>query len=175
MAELLALQELKSHLNLTRPMDDAELRIHLEAAVEIIDGYCGPTAERPVTVVVTGSPIVLSVLPVLTLTSITPAGAGSPADLTGVTVGADGTIFGYAPGRGARTTVAYQAGRATAPASLKMAAMLIAAHSWRTQKGPTPRSGLQATDDDVVIVGSTFAIPRKAWEYMQQFTAPAFA
>lgn len=174
MAELLALQELKSHLNLTRPMDDAELRIHLEAAVEIIDGYCGPTAERPVTVVVTGSPIVLSVLPVLTLTSITGAAGGS-ISLTGVTVGADGTIFGYAPGRGARTTVVYQAGRATAPASLKMAAMLIAAHSWRTQKGPTPRSGLQATDDDVVIVGSTFAIPRKAWEYMQQFTAPAFA
>ena len=174
MAVLLALEALKSHLNITRPMNDPELRVHMDAAVEIIDGYCGPTEERTVTATVVGNPVVLSVLPVLTLTSITPEG-GVPASLTGVAVGADGTITGYSAGRGTRTTVVYQAGRAVAPPTLQLAAMLIAAHSWRTQKGPTPRGSLQPSDDDVVIIGSTFAIPRKAWEFMQQHTTPAFA
>lgn len=174
MPELLPLQTLKSHLNLTRPGDDSELRVHLDAAVEIVDGYCGPTAERAVTAVVAGDPLVLSVRPVLALTSITPAGSNTAVPLTGVAVGEDGVITGYSPGRGGTATVVYTAGRASVPAGLRMAAMLIAAHSWRTQRGPTPRSGMQGIDDDVVIVGSAFAIPRKAWEYMQQFTVPAF-
>lgn len=154
---IVSLADAKVQLNMDSNTDDEELRGVIEAATRVIEGKVGPVVVRPFTE--TKPParvIVVNHIPAITLTSITPVRNNSIAyDVsmldfdpnTGVIRRLDGGwigIYGSFGGVGSyygsdyagdALRVTYTAGRRIIPATMTMAAKLIIADMWETQRG----------------------------------------
>jgi hypothetical protein len=166
-----SLDDLKSFLRLAEDGNDSALAGFLVLADEIVAEICGPSVPVSVTETVTGLPLVTRRIPVASLVSIIPS-IGAAADLASVTVDArSGIVLGYPPPysyRAASYTVTYLCGWVTVPQRLKMACLEIAAHSWVTsQRGPMGSKMPGYDETEIVIVGSGYAVPNRAKEYMQ--------
>lgn len=71
--------------------------------------------------------------------------------------------------------ITYNAGPATPPANVKLAARIILAHLWQSDVGPSADFGNPA-DEDVLMTPAGFAIPRRAVELLRPTPAmPGFA
>lgn len=139
--ELLSLDDAKQQLNLdlTKTTNDAELEVYVAAVTGAIESYVGPVGRRTVTDVVypASGVIRLSTTPVLSLTSVTPA---SSAALTLSSLRLDASAGVIWPGTyvgfyAASYTVVYVAGRAAVPPEVNMAARLVMADLWSSQRG----------------------------------------
>lgn len=180
-SELLSLDDAKQHLNIPAATTtyDAELEVYVAATTGSVEGIIGPVGRRTVTETVYPSSgvLLLSTTPVLSLTSVTPY-AG-----TALTVGSlvlspnSGVVYPgtYGSFWASSYVVVYTVGRASVPAEVNLAARIILAHLWETQRGPAELP-LAAPDEGGLVAGFGFAIPNRAKELLAAYRlAPAVA
>lgn len=170
---LLTLAEAKAQLSIRTDASDAELQMYIDALTNVIESYIGPVEEQNVTETVTGqgAAVVLLQTPVLTLTSLTPIEPGGAAvDVTrlhvdsasGVVAYADHSQFSCGP-----WTAVYAAGYPGLPPNIKLAALLLLQHLWRTKNGAA-RGGGSADDYSVTepVPGFGYAVPNRVLELL---------
>ncbi|MEU1122132.1 head-tail connector protein [Streptomyces sp. NPDC005899] len=176
---LLTLDEAKAQLNLRTTASDTELQLYIDALTSVIEGYVGVVEEREVTETVAGQgpAVVLLQTPVLSVTSLTPVQTGGTAvDVarlhvdgpSGVVGYSDRSVFSCGP-----WTAVYTAGRAEVPPSIKLAALLLLQHLWRTKNGPA--RGASSSDDYAVtepVPGFGYAVPNRVLELLEPFKLP---
>lgn len=163
--EFITLDEVKAHLNIAGADEDAELLVFARAAQELVEGIVGPVRWRTVEQAAPAGATfaVLSVAPVVSVTSVSYSGVTylepvtldlEAGVLTGLTGGSDGTIV-------------YVAGRSVCPDAIRLAALIITAHLWRTQLGNAPSGALPQGDDfQQGPFGVGYAIPSRAMDLL---------
>jgi uncharacterized phiE125 gp8 family phage protein len=182
--QLVSASDVRQHLNLTDSTQDAELEGFTRAAQAVIENITGPILPRSVTETFDGGQrsIVLSVYPVLTISSITENTTGTAYPLTEITAPySDTTGYSYrvdysigeitrwsgtfpmnwAKGFGT-VTVTYTAGRAQVPEDIRLATLRLIEHMWSSQQGGSRRG----TSNDVP--GAGHVMP---W-YVEELLAP---
>lgn len=177
---IISLADAKAHLNMSqsRTKDDEELRAMIEAATSVVERHRNEIVARRSFVEhdVMGSStrIVLMHTPVLSVSAIT--------DMTGASYDTDGWVLDGQNGTltrsgglfssGGKYTVTYEAGYAQIPAHYLLAAKIIMAHLWQTQRiqqvGPQPTLGGSSRRDEQIVTpsGLGFAIPHRAIELL---------
>lgn len=176
------IDDLKAHANITTNDDDAELADMLDAAVDVVEGIVGPLGGTSVTEVhrgVRSDCLVLRRMPVESLTAISSRSWGSESALTladyelDADTGIVRSVYGY--GFCGDYVVTYTAGRTVLPAAIRLAVLVIAAHLWQTQRGPSPVGPLAEPDDTFGTPGAGFAIPNRARELLGPYARPVIA
>ncbi|MGJ3223761.1 head-tail connector protein [Micromonospora aurantiaca (nom. illeg.)] len=169
------LTELKRQLNRTDSVDDVELQMHLDAAIEAVENIIGGPI-RVTTVTETQRANRAGVIipfrqPLRSVTSV--SYGGSPLAPTGYKVdSSEGTVavLGY---RGTDPyTLVYEAGPDSLPASTRLAVLIITQHLWRTQHGA---GRVRQAEDVLTVPGLSFAIPSRAVELLRSSIRPVFA
>lgn len=180
---ILSLADARSHLRITTPADDADLREWLESITEGVENLAGAVVRRTVTekhsVPFRGAgSLMLRTVPVLELVSLVPVLVGgwtyTPAefdlDPTGVLQRIDRAPI-YGPLR--ITTVV---GRMVTPASITSASRIILRHLWRTRYGSSRALPSVGGDDDFLVTepipGFGYAIPNRALQLLEPFRLP---
>ena len=168
--EFISLDEVKEHLNIAPSVTDhdTELVLIASAAQELVEGIVGPVLHREVVQVDRSltSSVVLSSAPVVSITSVA---YDSVAYLSPVTVDAEAGIVSGLSG-GDNATITYVAGRAECPDAIRLAALIVAAHLWRTQLGNAPSGALPQSDDfPQGPFGVGFAIPSRAMDLLSPY------
>lgn len=185
---LVTLDDVKTHLNKVDFKDDDELQGFIDAATPLIENISGPTIPRTVTEYYSGgcTEITLNSQPVLSIESIVETYGQTNYPLTQVQLGQGmtGFCFTFDPltGRIVRRAynaeamfpvgnrnvkVVYTAGRASVPANVRLAALMLIQHLWSTSQlnrnGGRPSTG----GDDVFTPGMGFAVPNRVKELLQ--------
>lgn len=174
LTDVLDLDDAKAQLNITGTTHDLELESYISSVTDVVEHHIGPVIIREVSEERQGGPfLVLAHTPVVSLTSVTPVLSGGISydvttlvfnAATGVVRRGDGSAFTGGP-----FTVIYQAGRAAitedVPANINLAARIIVAHLWDTQRGGfgAPRLG---GDTDMAPTPMGFLVPRRALELL---------
>ena len=174
------LADVKEQLNITDVAHDAELQAYLDAAQAVVESKVGAFVSTSVTETVRscGPRLMLNRLPLLSVTSLTATAPGTTTYATADLAwnGASGVVWLARGGSLAGEWVAtYATGRADVPADVSLATLIIAAHLWETQRGPSAPSGALPSDviDQPIAVG--YLIPRRALELLNAHTLPGFA
>jgi hypothetical protein len=185
---LVTLEDVKKHLNKTDSNDDTELQGFIDAATPIIENIAGPVIQRTVVEYYDGgqSRLELNQLPFISITSVIETYGQTNYTLQEVTLGGVSTGFGftvdYVTGQiirraynaearfpiGAKNVqVTYVAGRASVPANVRLATLMLIQHLWSTSQmnrnGGRPSFG----GDDSFTVGAGFAVPNRVRELLQ--------
>lgn len=173
--EFITLDEVKAQINvpLADTSHDTELTRFQRAAQEHVESLVGPVVPRAMTETVraSGETVCLSHSPVVSVESLTVNGQavtytlnGPAGLLTGVTAVGD-------------LSVSYTAGRSPVPEAIRVAALIIAEHLWKTQLGNQPTTGVYPAEDELnVSAGFGYAIPNRALELLRPYMlAPAVA
>ncbi|WP_330265326.1 phage head-tail connector protein [Streptomyces griseorubiginosus] len=178
---LLTLAEAKAQLDITTDTEDAELQAYIDALTAPIERHVGPVEIRTVTEVVDGrAALVLTQVPVVSLTSLTPLTTG------GTAIGTDevfldkdsGVIHRLSGGSfaGGPWTAVYEAGRGEVPPTINLAARILLQHLWRTQYGASRGlSSVGGGDDFLVteqIAGWGYAIPNRVLQLLEPYKVP---
>lgn len=161
--EFITLTEVKAHLNITATRDDVELVLIKGAAQEQVEAIIGPVLHRTVTEVarVRYGSAILSVTPILSVTQATSGGLAFDS-----TVGLKSGVLDSRLHATADVSVTYVAGRSVASDSMRLAALIIADHLWKTQRGGGPSSLDEVGDLVETPIG--FAIPRRASDLLRR-------
>lgn len=177
---IISLSGAKRHLNMSPLVtkDDEEIRDMVEAVTSVIERYRGETVVRRTVVEKNvmgyGNRLVLMHKPIVSITSILDY-QNNPQDVTQWTLDPDnGTITNYRFRwyNGRDVTVTYEAGYAEVPANYTLAAKIILAHLWTTQRiqniGQQVSLGTRAKPEEAIITpaGMGFAIPMRAVELL---------
>jgi hypothetical protein len=174
---LVTLEEAKRQLDITGDSEDVELQTYIDALPAVIEGFVGVIEQREVTDRVTGGGAALAVLhpPLLSVTSLTGAGAAYSVDA--LTVDGAAGIIGRADGSpfpAGAYTVTYTAGRPEVPPTIKLAALVLLQHLWRTQRAT--RGGLAGGGDDFSVTepipGFGYAVPHRVLQLLDSFRLP---
>ena len=192
MTTLTTVPNVKTQLNKSFSGDDSELLDYVNAVTAPIEFACGPVLQRTVTNElhrdVRGDTLVLKGERFVSITTLT-SWAGTTGQVwTGITTPADSASYTFIadPDAGMlyRTsgvwcgellTVTYEAGFATVPFNIDLAARMMVADWWETQQGG---AGLPPVfeDDSVTIGGAPLPRGRRIYELLQPFfRAPAIA
>ncbi|MFG2144129.1 hypothetical protein ACGFRG_08005 [Streptomyces sp. NPDC048696] len=176
---LLSLKDARTHLNITGPQHDDELRGWVESVTAAVEWFVGPVVVRTVTETHSaGRMDTLALLqpPVLALTAVDAVVTGRPSyavvdlDLdaaSGVVRRKDGGWL-YGPLR-----ATYSAGRRIVPAAVSSASKIILQHLWRTQQGPgRPQLGVDDYAVSEPIPGLGYAIPHRALQLLDPYRLP---
>ncbi|MFJ9020802.1 head-tail connector protein [Streptomyces sp. NPDC102259] len=177
---LVTLEEAKRQLDIDTDTHDVELQLYVDSLDAVIEGYVGVVEQREVTDAITGGGPALSVLhpPLLSVTSLAggvPGGSTTYAADTldaspaGIIALQDGSHFPVG-----RYAVTYMAGRATVPPTIKLAALILLQHLWRTQYGAS-RVPVGGADDWSVtdpIPGFGYAVPNRVLQLLEPFKLP---
>lgn len=188
-AALIGLDEFKQHLNMTGNADDDEIRRYLESATQLIERHVGQVvARRSITEThhlgwrsstygnmyqdgyrdgYRSYGLVLKQGPVISLTAI--SSSGLALDPTTFTVDpATGELRSALTGGGVRLAgyivATYVAGYAVVPQRMILAAEIIAAHLWETQRQPGVGPNMFGAEPNLTLRG--FAIPNRAVELL---------
>lgn len=179
--DFISLADAKRHLVKTDTTDDGELAGFISAACSMIVDRIGPVSpsSRTDTVHVRhwrANTIVLDASPVVSVTSVTVRGA------TPVTIpeadpdeGVDGWELDAGAGVLTHTRrwphgtiqIAYRAGRTPLPGNIRLAALELTSHMWRSMKlnATGGRPGLSGVDE-VVMPGAAYALPFRVRELL---------
>lgn len=179
------LGDLKAELNLEAAGNehDAELSDRLDAAVDVAEGIVGPLTATSVTEVhrdVNGDAIVLNRHPIIEVTAVSRRSGRTKTllPIEDFEWDADAGILRSAIGQRLIGTfeVSYSAGRASIPASVRLAIVIIAAHLFGTQtrpgfsaSAPTGFGGADGVPDASMSGGSGYAIPHRATDLLHAY------
>lgn len=159
---LCSLADTKRHLNMdgNAQVDDEELRGHIESATVVIERHRNEVvALRELTATVTPGKH-LPDRPVVRVTAATRDGAA--LDVTAWTPDS-ATGLAMVPGRGGDVIVTYLAGYEVVPEPFILAAEIIAAHLWETQRMSSIGGAATAGEDQYLTPsGLGYAIPNRA-------------
>lgn len=153
----------------------------IEAAEAKIANTCGPLEPTTVTVRITpvGGRLRLPKAPAISLTTVTVSDSGGTLDLDdlyldledGVVSRNDGGVF-----HARYYDVAYQAGRATLPADLREAVVLLVKYMWEPMRGsgqrPGPRNSETAAE---TLPGAEFTLPFRVQQLLADHEQAGFA
>lgn len=179
---IVTLAEAKRQLDLTTDAEDVELQVYVDALPEVIEGIVGVVEPREVTDTVSGGGPSLLVLhpPLLSVTSLSgPTGASVvyPADT--LTVNGPAGVIGRTTGGcfpAGTYTVTYQAGRTSVPPTVKLAALILLQHLWRTQYGASRGLSTVGGADDFNVTepipGFGYAIPNRVLQLLEPYKLP---
>ncbi|MFD0146210.1 MULTISPECIES: head-tail connector protein [unclassified Streptomyces] len=177
---LVTLAEAKAQLDIDSTDHDDELQRYINALTAPIERHVGPVEDREVAEVIEGrtATLCLSTVPAVSLTSILPvltSGQAVAVDTVHLD-GAKGIVRRLDGGnfRGGLWTVTYTAGRGGIPETIKLAALILLQHLWRTQYGAA-RGGSGGADDFDVnepIVGWGYAIPNRVLQLLEPYKVP---
>ncbi|HET7329159.1 MAG TPA: phage head-tail connector protein [Nocardioidaceae bacterium] len=179
---LITLDEARSQLGIGNGdvNDDGLLASYVEGATAAVEAYLGEVVdERSCTdyIHADGSGrMLLQHTPVISLTSITSAADSSTTWDVGdhkVLARSGVVLTTSGPNPVGIVEVVYQAGYATPPENYRLAALVILQHNWETQRGVGSLGGGVIGPEERMI-SSTYAIPRKALEWLGPAT-PAVA
>ena len=170
---ILTLADAKAQLNITDSSSDAELQVYVDSVAAAIEHIVGPVETRSVTEVVDGyETLCLRQPPVVSVTSVTSIYPGGPTWATGLLF-LDGELgvvrridragFSFGP-----FTVVYQAGRGSVPPAINLAARIVLAHLWETQRGSRGRTGIGMTDV-TPVPGFGYMMPNQALALLEPF------
>ncbi len=175
--------ELAAHLNRPVPVpasaDETEMQAHIDAAEALVVFRCGPLVNGSQTFRVwpSGHSLVLPVTRVTSITSVT------DPDGTLITVDPDDVnllagiidISDWGHSTGPWTVVAVAGPSATIPYGLRMAVLIIAAHTWDAQRTTQPgRAGFNPGEAPVGR-SPAYAIPDRAVPFMEKYMTPSVA
>ena len=188
---IVTVAEAKTHLNIpaSDTSQDTEIQGFIDAAQPLIEDITGPVATASHTEYFDGgcSTIVLSWLPVVSVTSVTEYYGLSTFPLTNQPLGSQTDAFGYtldaATGQITRRTfggeaaqfaagaknvkVVYTAGLNSTPGNVRLAALELIRHLWQqSQQGGRPRFGGNAILDGENHVPIGFALPDRVVELL---------
>jgi hypothetical protein len=152
----ISLADLKRHLNKTGVGDDDELRRFAVAACAMVEDRIGHVT--PVTLVHevrAGRRLVLPQRPVVEVVSVQRLPGLEPVEA--VLTSPEGVVE-LAGGRG-MVRVTYRAGRTPIPGNVRMAALELAAHLWRTSQLNSRGGRLPVGEADQYMPGVTFSLP----------------
>lgn len=166
--------EVDAELNLgSDTSQNAELQGFIDAATEVVENIVGPITSTAYTETLDGgnATVLLTHYPVVSVDSVTEYSSGTGQVLAAEPLGTDpytgysytvdlttgvltrtssGVPWRFAAGTG-NVVVAYHAGRASVPASVRLAALLLTQHLWeQTQRGNStgrPVPGAEADSD----------------------------
>lgn len=162
---LCSLEDVKRHANMTSDVDDDELREHIEAATGVVERHRGEViALRSLTASVRGR----QHLPGRPVVRVTAArrGDGSAVDVTGW-VPDSGTGLLAVPRYVGAVAVDYVAGYQVVPDEIVLAAEIIAAHLWETQRLSSLGGAQLGSEDQYrTPAGLGYAIPNRAAELL---------
>ena len=186
---LVSLDEVKAHLNKTDFTDDLELEGFIEAATPLIENITGPVINRTVVEYHDGGSMSISLdqMPVASITSIVETYGQTNYTLAQVEMGTaqSGFSYSFSPTTGQvirrafnsaaifpqgekNIAVTYVAGRATVPANIRLATMMLVQHLWTTSQ--MNRNGGRPTlgGDDIFTpnVGMAYAMPNRVKELL---------
>jgi hypothetical protein len=172
---VLLLADAKAYLNIAGATQDAELQTFIDAAEAVIGRHVGPLAAMAVTErVYANGALVLSTVPAISLTSVTPVG-GTALSLADLYLSPAAGVVSYnsgAPIGWGAYTVAYSAGRSTVPADLLLAVKELVRHLWESQRGTGTRA---AGPFDSSSTGPAFMLPNRVAELLAPHMQPGFA
>lgn len=177
--DIVTVDEVKKHLNIgvSDTSQDDELTGFIEAVTEVIEHIVGPVVARSVTETHDGghSAIVLRKPPVLSVTSVTENGTAVSGYAPSLEAGVlyRGTGRGRWAGCRGAVTVTYQAGRASVPASIKLAAKDLTQINFRPQQGGNYSpfdSGGDASEAGQMILG--FFVPNRVMQMLSPHALP---
>lgn len=197
------LAEAKTHLNITSTVNDGELQGFIDAATEVIETYVGTvaTGTTQTDTFVTDSTnlwpyhygtwprytygtrtIDLRHGPVQAVTSVSVSSMDGANAVTmdassyrldpvlGTVTVIDGSAFGPL------VTVTYTAGRATVPATVRLAALILIQHLWETQRAGSELPSAPSPDFDETanpgFSNSGFIIPNRVHELLTPYLLP---
>ncbi|MFE9432156.1 head-tail connector protein [Streptomyces sp. NPDC006640] len=177
---LVTLEEAKRQLDIESGSHDTELQLYVDSLDSVIEGYVGVVEPREVTDTITGGGLGLCVLhpPLLSVTTLDggvggaisyPAGTLTVNGPAGIIARLDGSCFPAGP-----YTVTYQAGRPSVPPTMKLAALILLQHLWRTQYGAT-RVSVGGADDwsmNDPVPGFGYAVPNRVMQLLEPFKLP---
>ncbi|MEV7240455.1 head-tail connector protein [Streptomyces sp. NPDC093248] len=178
---LVTLDEAKRQLDIESTSHDVELQLYVDALDSVIEGYVGVVGQRQITDVITGGGAGLSVLhpPLVAVSSLAGGPPGGsityPADTlavngpAGIISRLDGSCF-----PAGAYTVTYTAGRATVPPTMKLAALILLQHLWRTQYGASrvPVGGADDWSMSDPVPGFGYAVPNRVLQLLEPFKLP---
>jgi hypothetical protein len=178
---VLTLALAKSHLNIpaTTVTQDTELQTVIDAAEAGLAKRVGPLTATSTSQRVQGGgdQLILDTLPIVSLTSVTPAGGS--ALTVGELMAAPGGVVEYTAGGtfGERWyDVVYSAGRSTCPDDLLFAVKELVRHLWETQRGGTRRPGSGGSDATAnTLIGAAYLYTFKISEQIAPHIQPGFA
>lgn len=177
---VVALAEVKTHLNLTVSTHDGEVQAFIDAAEAAIGERVGPlgTAAHEARVRGGGSTLVLPIAPAVSLTSVTPADS-TALTLSDLHLDEETALVTYEVGgtfSARHYDVAYEAGRATCPADLKLAVKELVRHLWTTQRGATARPGSRESEAaSNTLPGAAYVFPFRVEQLIAPHEQPGFA
>lgn len=177
---VVALAEVKTHLNLTVSTHDAEVQSFIDAAESAIGERVGPLASTTQSVRVRGESrsLVLPVAPAVSLTSVTPPDS-SALTLSDLYLDEGAAIVRYESGgtfSARHYDVVYEAGRAVCPADLKLAVKELVRHLWTTQRGATARPGSRESEAaSNTLPGAAYVFPFRVEQLISPHEQPGFA
>jgi hypothetical protein len=175
---LVTVEEAKDQLGLASTETDTELGEYIESLTAVIERHVGPVEQRECTEMIEGRSfsLCLTNIPAVALVSVTPALTdGDALDLSTLVLDpAKGIV--YRKGgtfAGTMWAVTYTAGRAAIPPTIKLAALLLLQHLWRTKNGPSRGRGT-ADDFDVneQLYGYGYAVPNRVLHLLEPFKLP---
>lgn len=177
---LVTLDEAKRQLDLTTASEDVELQVYIAALPEVIEGIVGVVEPREITDTISGGGPSLMVLhpPLLSVTSLTgPAGAPVTYPPSTLTVNGPAGVISRTEGGcfpAGTYTVTYQAGRTAVPPTVKLAALILLQHLWRTQYGATrvPSGGSDDWSVTEPIPGFGYAVPNRVLQLLEPYKQP---
>jgi hypothetical protein len=177
---LCTLAEAKAQLRKASTADDTLIQTYIDAITVPLEKYCGPIVPRSVTEWPewAGSVIMLDQPPLISVTSLTEYRGNTSFLYTEATDPTQGSLYTFMVDptlngkitrvfNGGRTLpftgpvkVVYQAGLASVPTNINLAARLLVQSLWRTQNGG---AGLPALSDEAAqqdIIMETIRSPR---------------
>jgi hypothetical protein len=177
-ALIVSLRDAKQQLNLplATTTHDEELRGFIAAATDAVEFITGPVVVRSYSERINGDRpmLALSHTPVVSVTSMTPLLSDGTAYLaadmdvdpdSGVVQRLTGDWFTGGPWR-----LTYKAGRSVIPGGVRLAALIIVQHLWRTQRGGQSAVRARSQDDYTEpIPGLGYSIPNRAMELLQRY------
>ncbi|MEU2143618.1 head-tail connector protein [Streptomyces globisporus] len=175
---LLTLAEAKAQLDIATDTEDQELQRFIDGITAPIERYVGPVVTREVSENIEGrsDSMCLTHIPAVALVSVAPMLGGQALDTSTLVLDGPMGMVWRKGGTfaGTRWTVAYTAGRGTeVPPTIKLAALLLLQHLWRTQYGAA-RGGGGADDYSVTepIPGFGYAVPNRVLELLEPYKLP---
>lgn len=142
---LLSLADARAALNMTKTVNDGELRLYIDATTALIEGEIGAVLPRTVSETVEiWRDFFITRQPIISLTSLTPVRTGgmtlNASDYqvlsTGKVIRKDGAWVSISPWN--QYTAVFQAGRTSIDSRIFQAARVLLQHLWLNQRGTAP-------------------------------------
>lgn len=180
-SNILSLDEAKRHLNMRSNVDDDELRAMIEAVTAVVERHREECIARRTIIeeqpLGTYGRIALTKRPVIEILSITDHNGMAVPFNNYLVDNQLGILVKRTPDsrRASTLRISYTAGYQVIPANYILAAKIILAHLWQTQRiqniGPTPTLNGSSRREEAIITpsGMGYAIPHRAVELLGHY------